>query len=134
MNILIEDRASGTQLIQELKRDGVYAATRYDPGTMDKIMRLNSVTSTIENGFVYLPERAEWLACYLQELTTFPSGKYDDQTDSTSQALDWAKNQNHEYGLFEYWRQEAEKLKTRQRTQSVEGPNFRNAHEWRSSW
>jgi predicted phage terminase large subunit-like protein len=67
MNILIEDRASGTQLSQELKRDGVYAATRYDPGTMDKIMRLNSVTSTIENGFVYLPERAEWLACYLQE-------------------------------------------------------------------
>jgi hypothetical protein len=69
-----------------------------------------------------------------RKLTTFPSGKYDDQTDSTSQALEWAKNQNHEYGLFEYWRQEAEKLKTRQRTQSVEGPNFRNAHEWRSSW
>jgi predicted phage terminase large subunit-like protein len=131
-NILIEDRASGTQLIQELKRDGVYAATRYDPGTMDKIMRLNSVTSTVENGFVYLPERAEWLTSYLHELTTFPSGKYDDQTDSTSQALDWAKNQHHEYGLLAYWRQEAEKLKTQQGTQRVAGPNFRNFHEWRS--
>jgi predicted phage terminase large subunit-like protein len=133
-NILIEDRASGTQLIQELKRDGVYAATRYDPGTMDKIMRLNSVTSTIENGFVYLPESADWLATYLHELTTFPSGKHDDQTDSTSQALDWAKNQHHQYGLLEYWRQEAEKLKTQQRTPRVEGPNFRNLHEWTSSW
>jgi hypothetical protein len=101
---------------------------------MDKTMRLHSVTSTIENGFVYLPERAEWLASYLHELTTFPSGKHDDQTDSTSQALDWAKNQNREYGLFEYWRQEAEKLQTHQTTHRVEGPNFRNLHEWRSPW
>jgi len=133
-NILIEDKASGTQLIQDLKRDGVYAATAYDPEGMDKIMRLHSVTSTIENGFVYLPERAEWLVSYLHELTTFPSGKHDDQTDSTSQALDWAKNHNRAYGLFDYWRQEAEKLKTQRRTPQVEGPNFRNVHEWRSSW
>jgi len=37
-NILIEDKASGTQLIQELIRDGVYGITRYEP-TMDKVMR-----------------------------------------------------------------------------------------------
>jgi hypothetical protein len=48
-------------------------------------------------------------------------------------AAGMAKNQNREYGLFEYMRQEAEKLKTRQGTQSVEGPNFRN-QGWRSSW
>jgi len=30
-------------------------------GAMDKIMRLNSVASTIENRFVYLPKQAEWL-------------------------------------------------------------------------
>ena len=54
-------------------------------------MRLNSVTSTIENGFVYLPEKATWLADDLHELTTFPNGKFDDQCDSTSQALAWAK-------------------------------------------
>lgn len=34
--MLIEDKASGTQLIQELIRDGVYRVTRYQP-TMDKI-------------------------------------------------------------------------------------------------
>jgi len=90
-NILIEDKSSGTQLIQELRQNGVHAVASYDPQGLDKIMRLHSVTSTIENGFVYLPERAEWLAPYIHELTTFPSGKYDDQADSTSQALDWAK-------------------------------------------
>ena len=46
---------------QELIREGVYGVTRYEP-TMDKIMRLNSVTSTIENGFVHLPDKAAWLA------------------------------------------------------------------------
>ncbi len=107
-NILIEDKASGTQLIQDLIREGAYGLTRYVP-KMEKIMRLHSVTSTIENGFVYLPQQAEWLAEYLRELTTFPNGKYDDQTDSTSQALDWIKGRYFPHPLFEYYRREAAK-------------------------
>lgn len=62
-NILIEDKASGTQLIQELIRDSVHGVTRYEP-TMDKIMRMHSVTSTFENGYVFLPTEAEWLDTY----------------------------------------------------------------------
>ena len=108
-NILIEDKASGTQLIQDLIREGAYGLTRFEP-KMEKIMRLHSVTSTIENGFVYLPEQAEWLNEYLRELTTFPNGKHDDQTDSTSQALDWIKGRFYAFPLFEYYRREAEKL------------------------
>jgi predicted phage terminase large subunit-like protein len=104
-NILIEDKASGTQLIQELIRDGVYGVTRYDPN-MDKVMRLNSITNTVENGFVYLPTESHWRAAYVQELTTFPSGKYDDQADSTSQALDWLKQQTQVYGVLDYRQQE----------------------------
>ena len=104
--ILIEDKASGTQLIQELVRDGVYGITRYEP-KMDKVMRLHSITSTIENGFVYLPTEAVWLADYLHELTTFPSAKHDDQADSTSQALDWLKQGTRVYGVLDYYRQEA---------------------------
>jgi phage terminase large subunit-like protein len=48
-------------LIQELIREGVHGVTRYEP-TMDKVMRLHSVTSTLEHGFVYLPDEADWLA------------------------------------------------------------------------
>ena len=83
--ILIEDKASGTQLIQDLKADGVYAVTAYQPpsGT-DKIMRLHAQTAMIENGFVHLPETAPWLAEYLHELAVFPNGKHDDQADSTA--------------------------------------------------
>ena len=88
--VRIEDKSSGTQLSQELIREGLHGVTRYEP-TMDKIMRMHSVTSSIENGFVHLPENAPWLADYLNELKSFPRGKFDDQCDSTSQALDWIK-------------------------------------------
>ena len=77
-------------MIQELLSEEVRAIQKSEP-TMDKIMRMHSVTSTIENGFVHLPDKAAWLPEYLHELSSFPKSKYDDQADSTSQALDWFK-------------------------------------------
>jgi predicted phage terminase large subunit-like protein len=91
--VLIEDKASGTQLIQELISEGMHTIKKHEP-TMDKTMRMHSVTSTIENGFVHLPDETAWLGEYLHELSSFPKGKYDDQADSTSQALDWFKQHN----------------------------------------
>jgi len=88
--VLIEDKSSGTPLIQELRHEGWHAIKEYHP-KMDKKTRMHSVTSMIEGGFVHLPDKASWLADYLHELTTFPKGKFDDQCDSTSQALDWVK-------------------------------------------
>jgi Terminase RNaseH-like domain len=92
-------------LIQELTSEGMYAIKSYEP-TMDKVMRLHSVTSVIENGFVHIPDRAAWLGEFLHELTIFPNAKYDDQADSLSQALDWLKNNsmNQIYGLLDYGR------------------------------
>jgi len=117
--ILIEDRASGTQLIQELIGEGVYAVKKYEP-TNDKITRMNYVTSTIENGFVHLPDKAGWLAEYLHELTTFPKGKNDDQADSTSQALDWFKNSSGGvYGVLELWKQEKQRIRVTQQAANV---------------
>jgi len=77
--VLIEDKASGTQLIQELVAEGLHAVTRYQPQA-DKIMRMHAQTAMIENGFVHLPKEAAWLAEYLHELTAFPKGKHDDQS------------------------------------------------------
>jgi len=74
-------------------------------------MRLHSVTSTIENGFVYLPDKAEWLAEYLHEMTSFPKGKFDDQCDSTSQALDWIKTGSKCDGFFKWLELESDKAK-----------------------
>ena len=98
--VLIEDKASGTQLIRELIVDGCHAITRYKPEG-DKIMRLHAQTATIENGFVHLPEAATWLAEYLHEMTVFPRGKHDDQVDSTAQFLDWLKTPIASRGIYE---------------------------------
>jgi predicted phage terminase large subunit-like protein len=78
--VLIKDKASGTQLIQELITDGCYGVPRYQP-TTEKILRLHAQTALIENGFVHIPETAPWLAEYFHELTVFPKGQHDDQAD-----------------------------------------------------
>jgi predicted phage terminase large subunit-like protein len=108
--VLIEDKASGTQLIQELIADGCYGVTRYQP-TTDKIMRMHAQTAMIENGFVSIPESAPWLDEYLHEMTVFPNGKHDDQVDSTAQFLDWFKKPFPGQGILEFCRRDAEKLK-----------------------
>jgi predicted phage terminase large subunit-like protein len=87
--LLIEDKASGTQLIQDLGADGVCGIKPYTPPSgSDKILRLYAQTAEFESGRVRLPSSAPWLDDYLRELTTFPGSKYDDQVDSTTQALD----------------------------------------------
>jgi predicted phage terminase large subunit-like protein len=108
--VLIEDKASGTQLIQELITDGCHGVTRYQPDC-EKIMRLHAQTAMIENGFVQIPETAPWLAEYLHEISVFPKGKHDDQVDSTAQFLDWFKKPFPGQGILEFCRRDAEKLK-----------------------
>ena len=71
---------------------------------------MHAQTGLIENGFVYIPQTAPWLAEYLHEMTVFPKGKHDDQVDSTAQFLDWFKKPMPSWGIFEYYRQEYEKL------------------------
>jgi predicted phage terminase large subunit-like protein len=113
--VLIEDKASGTQLIQELIVDGCRGVTKYKPEG-DKIMRLHAQITAIENGFVFVPEAAPWLAAYLHEMTVFPKGKHDDQVDSTAQFLDWFKKPYPGQGIFEYYRMEFEKLQRQRET------------------
>jgi len=105
--VLIEDKASGTPLIQDLSADGCHQVAGYQP-TTDKIMRLHAQTALIENRFVRIPQEAPWLAEYLHELTVFPKGKHDDQADSTAQFLDWFKTPMPGWGIYEYTRQLAE--------------------------
>jgi predicted phage terminase large subunit-like protein len=88
--VLVEDKASGSSLIQELRFEHfslVQAAPAIDG---DKVMRLRAQTAKIEGGFVLFPKQAHWLENYLLELVTFPNSKYDDQVDSTVFALAWS--------------------------------------------
>ena len=77
-------------------------------------MHMHAQTAMIENGFVHIPETAPWLAEYLHELTVFPNGKHDDQTDSTAQFLDWVKRPFPYQGLFEFMRMQAARSTNRE--------------------
>jgi predicted phage terminase large subunit-like protein len=91
--VVIEDKASGTQLIQELNCEiGMSLKAYKPPAGTDKVMRLHAQTTAFENGFVFLPRTAPWLNDYVNELISFPGTKYDDQVDSTTQALDYLRN------------------------------------------
>jgi hypothetical protein len=73
---------------------------------------------------------------YLHELTTFPKGKYDDQADSTSQALDWFKNHSarEDLGLIEYLKTEGEKIMAAQKAatvpESMQSPRCNGVAKW----
>ncbi len=88
--VLIEDKASGQSLVQELARDTRLPIIAVKADT-DKLSRATAVTPTIEAGKVYLPENAPWLHAYVEELSAFPNGEHDDQVDSTTQALNYLR-------------------------------------------
>lgn len=92
-HIVIEDKSSGSQLIQDLVKELGSKVKPFLPlaGT-SKLERLNSITDLFEEGKVFLPKKATWLHDYRSELTSFPGCKHDDQVDSTTQALTYLKN------------------------------------------
>ena len=101
--VLIEEKASGIQLIQELKEARVCGVKGYEPKG-DKVMRLHAQCATIENGGLWVPESAPWRAEYVHELTTFPGSKHDDMVDATSQVLEWLKIGQKGMGIFYYYK------------------------------
>lgn len=107
--ILIEEAASGIQLGQQLKEQGLYRIRLIKPQG-EKAIRLSTQSTAIENGLVHLPREAHWRDAYLHELTTFPAGRYADQVDSTTQALVYLTGQNRfaGQGVFDYYKELAE--------------------------
>jgi predicted phage terminase large subunit-like protein len=104
--VLIEHRASGMPLFQELAAEGLRGVTKYEPAG-DKVMRLHAQADLIEAGAVHLPQQAPWLADFLHEIVTFPRGAFADQVDALSQALDWAHGRTDCSGWVEHYRREA---------------------------
>jgi predicted phage terminase large subunit-like protein len=88
--VLVEEKASGISLIQELRNDGFLIVQAAPDLIGDKTMRLRGQTAKIAGGFVLFPTEARWLESYLLELVTFPGSKNDDQVDSTVYALAWS--------------------------------------------
>ena len=84
--VIIEAKASGIPLVQELRRVGIPVNT-FSPGKgQDKIARLNSVSPIFQDGRVWVPDNrfGEEL---MEEVSDFPGGENDDLVDATTLAL-----------------------------------------------
>ncbi len=84
--VIIETKASGIPLTQELRRLGIPINTFSPNRGQDKIARLNSVSPIFQDGKVWVPEN-RWAEELMEEVSDFPNGEYDDLVDATSLAL-----------------------------------------------
>lgn len=85
--VLVEDKASGQSLVQELKRSTRLPLVPVAVAEGDKAMRAHTVSPLVEGGKVFLPMEASWLEEFLDETSRFPNSAYADQTDAMTQAL-----------------------------------------------
>ena len=85
--VLIEAKASGMPLSDELRRAGI-PITNYTPTRgNDKRTRVNSIAPMFESGMVYYPEGRTFAEEVIEECAAFPYGENDDYVDTVTQAL-----------------------------------------------
>ena len=94
--ILVEDKGSGIQLVQDLNHHWVAqvgSPVAVEPEG-DKLTRAFTQAAPIEAGRVVLPRDAEWLDALRKEILQFPFSRHDDQVDSIAQFLKWERNRS----------------------------------------
>lgn len=86
----IEDKASGTGLIQQLQSGQQFIPVIPVERTKDKLTRVMEVQPRIQAGGVLLPESAPWVVDFISECEAFTANdthKHDDQVDPLVDAV-----------------------------------------------
>ena len=91
--LLIEAKASGLSLIQDLRQAGL-PAVPYNPGSADKINRAHQASPILEMECLWIPESTKepgkpvtWARAFIHELNLFPNAEHDDQVDAFTQSV-----------------------------------------------
>lgn len=96
--ILIEAKASGQSLLQDLRQANV-PAVGYNPGNADKVARAHQAAPILEMGMVWVPESKKnpgqpvtWCHAFMKQVAKFPVAQHDDYVDTFTQAMIYLKN------------------------------------------
>jgi predicted phage terminase large subunit-like protein len=96
--ILVEDKAAGISLIQDLQRAHL-PVRAYNPGRADKIQRLSIVSNIIASKRVWIPESTtrkgyvrDWAEGFVSQICAFPDSTHDDYVDACTQALRYLRD------------------------------------------
>ena len=105
--VLVEDKASGQSLVQELRQGTRLPILAIEPRG-DKVVRAQAVSPLVESGRVWLPDFADWLPDFEEEFLAFPASTHDDQVDSVTQALSHLSGlSGGGTGIIEFYRRKA---------------------------
>lgn len=85
--VLVEAKASGPQLVSELRRMGI-PAVDYTPTNRsgDKVARVTVIADIFASRYVWIPAK-DWAEPLIEEYAMFPNGEFDDLVDAMTQAL-----------------------------------------------
>ena len=85
--VLVEAKATGTPLIDELRLRGI-PALGFSPGKgRDKVTIMHMVAPLFEAGVVWAPSDKKFADEVIEEVVSFPNGDHDDFCDSMTLAL-----------------------------------------------
>ena len=87
--LLIEDKAAGHSVAQELRRlfgHEDWAVQLVNPGNQDKVARVHSIVHLFAEEMIYAPDRS-WADKVITQCENFPKGKNDDLVDTVSMAI-----------------------------------------------
>jgi predicted phage terminase large subunit-like protein len=83
---IVEKKAAGAPLIQELRSMGIPVQEFTPSRGNDKMVRLNAVADLFSAGKVWAPD-TRWAREVIEEMAAFPVGEHDDFVDTCTQAL-----------------------------------------------
>ena len=89
--VLVEKKASGHSLIQEMKRAGV--PVKKVKVTDSKIVRAHAAALTLDQGCIFFPEK-KWARAVIKTCAEFPSGQFDDLVDTVTMLCLWLRKIN----------------------------------------
>jgi predicted phage terminase large subunit-like protein len=84
--IIVEKKAAGGPLIQELRNMGIPVQEFSPSRGNDKMVRMQAVADLFSSGMVWAPD-TRWAREVIEEVASFPVGEHDDYVDTATQAL-----------------------------------------------
>ncbi len=98
--VVIEDKSSGQQVIQDLRRDTTIPVVAFDAGGKDKILRASIASPKVEAGKVFLPEAAPWAADLIENMAAFPDVEHDDDVDAFTSGIIYLAGTNNNVSVY----------------------------------
>jgi len=121
--LIIETKASGISVIQELERlysgRGDFGVEGVDPSKWgDKTARMYAVQHLFSDGMIYAPDR-KFADMVISNVSVFPKGAHDDLSDSVSLALRYLRLSGLLQRKEEHSREVSERMQFKSRERSL---------------